>query len=175
MVNCLVKSFWHSESFLLAFRVLPSGIPSPSFWHSESFLLAFRVLPSDKKKISRQLEKNFLLFVRKPFKFSKIENFLVELQKKFFLPTGKNFPSNRKNSSFRQENIFLPTGHKRMSDVPPTESIPKPEEPTAPAPQQTKTKTLYFLRLTFYNLNFVCVDMNSERSMRVLYDFVLLP
>ncbi|EAX74941.1 hypothetical protein TVAG_307620 [Trichomonas vaginalis G3] len=62
-----------------------------------------------------------------------------------------------------------------MSDVPPTESIPKPEEPTAPAPQQTKTKHLHFLRLTFYNLNFVCVDMNSERSMRVLYDFVLLP
>ncbi|EAX82585.1 hypothetical protein TVAG_441220 [Trichomonas vaginalis G3] len=62
-----------------------------------------------------------------------------------------------------------------MSDVPPTESIPKPEEPTAPAPQQTKTQTLTFLRLTFYNLNFVCVDMNSERSMRVLYDFVPLP
>ncbi|EAX71387.1 hypothetical protein TVAG_554190 [Trichomonas vaginalis G3] len=55
-----------------------------------------------------------------------------------------------------------------MSDVPPTESIPKPEEPTAPAPQQTKTQTLTFLRLTFYNLNFVCVDMNSERSMRGL-------
>ncbi|EAX76292.1 hypothetical protein TVAG_447980 [Trichomonas vaginalis G3] len=31
-----------------------------------------------------------------------------------------------------------------MSDVPPTESIPKPEEPTAPAPQQTKTKHLHF-------------------------------
>ncbi|EAX76212.1 hypothetical protein TVAG_428410 [Trichomonas vaginalis G3] len=62
-----------------------------------------------------------------------------------------------------------------MSDVPPTESIPKPEEPTAPAPQQTKTKHLHFSSLTFYNLNFVCVDVNSERSMRVLYDFVLLP
>ncbi|EAX78423.1 hypothetical protein TVAG_152840 [Trichomonas vaginalis G3] len=62
-----------------------------------------------------------------------------------------------------------------MSDVPLPECLPKPEEPTAPAPQQTKTKTLTFLRLTFYNLNFVCVDMNSERSMRVLYDFVLLP
>ncbi|EAX65928.1 hypothetical protein TVAG_444660 [Trichomonas vaginalis G3] len=62
-----------------------------------------------------------------------------------------------------------------MSDVPPTESIPKPEEPKAAEPQQTKTKHLHFLRLTFYNLNFVCVDMNSERSMRVLYDFVLLP
>ncbi|EAX67907.1 hypothetical protein TVAG_298520 [Trichomonas vaginalis G3] len=31
-----------------------------------------------------------------------------------------------------------------MSDVPPTESIPKPEEPTAPAPQQTKTKLFIF-------------------------------
>ncbi|KAI5517285.1 hypothetical protein TVAGG3_0504040, partial [Trichomonas vaginalis G3] len=54
-----------------------------------------------------------------------------------------------------------------MSDVPPTESIPKPEEPKAAAPQQTKTKHLHFSSLTFYNLNFVCVDMNSERSMRV--------
>ncbi|EAX67089.1 hypothetical protein TVAG_051390 [Trichomonas vaginalis G3] len=62
-----------------------------------------------------------------------------------------------------------------MADVPPTESIPKPEEPKAPAPQQTKTQHLHFLRLTFYNLNFVRVDMNSERSMRVLYDFVPLP
>ncbi|EAX76575.1 hypothetical protein TVAG_512120 [Trichomonas vaginalis G3] len=62
-----------------------------------------------------------------------------------------------------------------MTDVPPTESIPKPEEPTAPAPQQTKTQHLHFSSLTFYNLNFVRVDVNSERSMRVLYDFVLLP
>ncbi|EAX75107.1 hypothetical protein TVAG_501960 [Trichomonas vaginalis G3] len=61
-----------------------------------------------------------------------------------------------------------------MSDVPLPECLPKPEEPTAPAPQQSKLHSL-FLRLTFYNLNFVCVDMNSERSMRVLYDFVLLP
>ncbi|EAX77629.1 hypothetical protein TVAG_141660 [Trichomonas vaginalis G3] len=175
MVNCLVKSFWHSESFH------PTGKKFPDNW----------------KKISRQLEKIFLLFVRKPFKFSKIENFLVELQKKIFHPTEKNFPSdrkkfsirqekifhptgkifpsNRKNSSIRQEKIFLPTGHKRMTDVPLPECLPKPEEPTAPAPQQTKTKTLYFSSLTFYNLNFVRVDMNSERSMRVLYDFVLLP
>ncbi|EAX67087.1 hypothetical protein TVAG_573350, partial [Trichomonas vaginalis G3] len=45
--------------------------------------------------------------------------------------------SDRKSSSFRQKKFFLPTGHKRMSDVPPTEPIPKPEEPTAPAPQQS--------------------------------------
>ncbi|EAX87228.1 hypothetical protein TVAG_421390 [Trichomonas vaginalis G3] len=52
----------------------------------------------------------------------------------FFHPTGKNFPSDRKKFSFRQKKFFLPTGHKRMTDVPPTESIPKPEEPKAPAP-----------------------------------------
>ncbi|EAX78851.1 hypothetical protein TVAG_411600 [Trichomonas vaginalis G3] len=99
--------------------------------------LAFRVLPSNRKIFSRQLEK-------------------------FFLPTGKNFPSDkkkfsscpsvnhsnfrklrtfwsnfRKNFSFRQEKFFLPTGHKRMTDVPLPECLPKPEEPTAPAPQQT--------------------------------------
>ncbi|EAX73434.1 hypothetical protein TVAG_422280 [Trichomonas vaginalis G3] len=34
-----------------------------------------------------------------------------------------------------------------MSDVPPTESIPKPEEPKAAAPQQTKTQTLTFFKL----------------------------
>ncbi|EAX84624.1 hypothetical protein TVAG_022990 [Trichomonas vaginalis G3] len=122
-------------------------------------LLAFRVLPSDRKIFSRQLEKIFpttgknfpdnwknfsfrqeelfQLSVRKPFKFSKIENFLVELQKKFFLPTGKIFPSDRKKFSRQLENIFHPTGHKRMTDVPLPECLPKPEEPTAPAPQQT--------------------------------------
>ncbi|EAX64779.1 hypothetical protein TVAG_274510 [Trichomonas vaginalis G3] len=58
--------------------------------------------------------------------------------------------SDRKSSSFRQDTNGCPTGkvlpsdrtqtdvrrlsHKRMSDVPPTESIPKPEEPKAPAP-----------------------------------------
>ncbi|KAI5544501.1 hypothetical protein TVAGG3_0103340 [Trichomonas vaginalis G3] len=62
-----------------------------------------------------------------------------------------------------------------MSDVPLPECLPKPEEPKAAEPQQTKTKHLHFSSLTFYNLNFVCVDVNSERSMRVLYDFVLLP
>ncbi|EAX77475.1 hypothetical protein TVAG_353100, partial [Trichomonas vaginalis G3] len=35
------------------------------------------------------------------------------------------------------EKFFLPTGHKRMTDVPLPECLPKPEEPTAPAPQQT--------------------------------------
>ena len=134
-------------------------------------LLAFRVLPSDRKNSSFQQEKNFhqtgKIFPVVGKKFS-------IRQEKIFHQTGKNFPSDRKSSSFRQKQFFLPTGHKRMSDVPPTESIPKPEEPTAPAPQQTKTQTLLFL-LTFYNLNFVRVDVNSERSMRVLYDFVLLP
>ncbi|EAX85010.1 hypothetical protein TVAG_403030 [Trichomonas vaginalis G3] len=55
----------------------------------------------------------------------------------FFLPTEKVFPSDRKSFSIRQEKFFLPTGHKRMTDVPLPECLPKPEEPTAPAPQQT--------------------------------------
>ncbi|EAX65218.1 hypothetical protein TVAG_590840 [Trichomonas vaginalis G3] len=164
-----------SCQILLTFRVLPSGIPSPSFRQEKNFPTTGKVFLSDRKSFSFRQEKFFLLSVRKPFKFSKIENFLADLQKKFFLPTGKVFLSDRKSPSFRQEKSFHPTGHKRMADVPPTESIPKPEEPTAPAPQQTKTQTLTFLRLTFYNLNFVRVDVNSERSMRVLYDFVPLP
>ena len=148
-----------SCQILLAFRVLPSDIPSPSFWHSESFLPTGRTLPSDrkkfflptgknfpsdKKKFSIRQEKIFQLSVRKPFKFSKIENFLVELQKKFFLQTGKKFPDNWKSFSFQQEKFFLPTGHKRMSDVPLPECLPKPEEPKAAEPQQTKTKHLHF-------------------------------
>ncbi|EAX81092.1 hypothetical protein TVAG_484240 [Trichomonas vaginalis G3] len=36
-----------------------------------------------------------------------------------------------------------------MTDVPLPECLPKPEEPTAPAPQQTKTKTLTFFKLDF--------------------------
>ncbi|EAX86622.1 hypothetical protein TVAG_223900 [Trichomonas vaginalis G3] len=122
---------------LLAFQVLPSDIPSSSFRHSKSFPTTGKKFPDNWKKNSRRQEKIFQLSVRKPFKFSKIENFLVELQEKFFLPTEKNFPSNRKSSSFQQEKFFLPTGHKRMSDVPLPECLPKPEEPTAPAPQQT--------------------------------------
>ncbi|EAX67277.1 hypothetical protein TVAG_535980 [Trichomonas vaginalis G3] len=122
---------------LLAFRVLPSDRKSPSFRQEKNFPTTGKKFPDNWKKISRQLEKNFLLFVRKPFKFSKIENFLVELQKKFFLPTEKIFPSDRKSSSFQQEKFFHPTGHKRMTDVPLPECPPKPEEPTAPAPQQT--------------------------------------
>ncbi|KAI5515324.1 hypothetical protein TVAGG3_0474770, partial [Trichomonas vaginalis G3] len=56
----------------------------------------------------------------------------------FFLPTENVFPSNRKSFSFQQEKFFLLTGHKRMSHVPPTQSIPKPEEPKEPqqSPQQ---------------------------------------
>ncbi|EAY21176.1 hypothetical protein TVAG_283450 [Trichomonas vaginalis G3] len=122
MVNCLVKSFWHSESFL------PTRKKFPDNW----------------KKISRQLEKNFLLFVRKPFKFSKIENFFPDNWKNFsfrqeknFPTTGKKFPSDIPSPSFRQKKFFHPTGHKRMSHVPLPECLPKPEEPTAPAPQQT--------------------------------------
>ncbi|EAX81844.1 hypothetical protein TVAG_484230 [Trichomonas vaginalis G3] len=58
--------------------------------------------------------------------------------------------SDRKSSSFRQDTNGCPTGkvlpsdrtqtdvrrlsHRRMSDVPPTESNLKPEEPKAPAP-----------------------------------------
>ncbi|EAX79266.1 hypothetical protein TVAG_578760 [Trichomonas vaginalis G3] len=122
MVNWLVKSFWHSESFLPTFQVLPSDIPSPSFRHSKFFHPTRKKFPNNWKKISRQLEKNFLLFVRKPFKFSKIENFLADLQKKFFLPTEKIFPDNWKKFSRQLEKFFLPTGHKRMSDVPPTDS-----------------------------------------------------
>ncbi|EAX69767.1 hypothetical protein TVAG_466190 [Trichomonas vaginalis G3] len=45
-----------------------------------------------------------------------------------------------------------------MSDVPPTESIPKPEEPKAPAPQQTKTQTL-----TFFTLDFLQFELCSRR------------
>ncbi|EAX81144.1 hypothetical protein TVAG_008330 [Trichomonas vaginalis G3] len=109
MVNCLVKSFWHSESFHPTFRVLPSDIPSPSFWHSESFHPTGKKFPDNWKKISFRQAKFFLLFVRKPFKFSKIENFLVELQEKFFLPTEKVFPDNWKSSSFRQDTNECPT------------------------------------------------------------------
>ncbi|EAY21018.1 hypothetical protein TVAG_172750 [Trichomonas vaginalis G3] len=126
-----------SCQILLAFRVLPSDIPSSSFRHSKSFPTTGKKFPDNWKKNSRQQEKFFLLFVRKPFKFSKIENFLVERQKKFFLQTGKKFPDNWKKISRQQEKFFHPTGHKRMSDVPLPECLPKPEEPTAPAPQQT--------------------------------------
>ncbi|EAX74107.1 hypothetical protein TVAG_489730 [Trichomonas vaginalis G3] len=47
-----------------------------------------------------------------------------------------------------------------MSDVPPTESIPKPEEPTAPAPQQT-----YLLRLNTYifTLDFLQFELCLRR------------
>ncbi|EAX67658.1 hypothetical protein TVAG_512510, partial [Trichomonas vaginalis G3] len=71
-----------------------------------------KIFPDNWKKISRQLEKNFL-------------------------PTFRVLPSNRKKISRQQEKFFLPTGHKRMSHVPLPECLPKPEEPTAPAPQQT--------------------------------------
>ncbi|KAI5516905.1 hypothetical protein TVAGG3_0498620, partial [Trichomonas vaginalis G3] len=136
-LNCLVKSFWHSESF------------HPTF----------RVLPSDKKKISRQLEKNFPTTGKKfpdnwkkisccssvnHSNFRKLRTFWSNFRKSFsirqeniFSTTGKVLPSDRKNSSIRQEKFFLPTGHKRMTDVPLPECLPKPEEPTAPAPQQT--------------------------------------
>ncbi|EAX81683.1 hypothetical protein TVAG_060940 [Trichomonas vaginalis G3] len=154
-------------------------------------LLAFRVLPSDRKIFSRQLEKifhqtgkyfpdnwknfsfrqeeRFQLSVRKPFKFSKIENFLVELQEKFFLPTGKYFPDNWKSFSIRQEELFHPTYHQPSPFQSQKNRQPQHHN------RLTKTKHLHFSSLTFYNLNFVCVDMNSERSMRVLYDFILLP
>ncbi|EAX68732.1 hypothetical protein TVAG_539880 [Trichomonas vaginalis G3] len=125
------------RQILLAFRVLPSDRKIFSRQLEKIFLPTGRTLPSDRKIFSFRQEELFQLSVRKPFKFSKIENFLVELQKKFFLPTGKVFPSDRKKFSFRQEKFFLPTGHKRMTDVPLPECLPKPEEPTAPAPQQT--------------------------------------
>ncbi|EAY12135.1 hypothetical protein TVAG_301520 [Trichomonas vaginalis G3] len=133
------------RQILLAFRVLPSDRKNSSFQQEKNFPSDRKIFsirqekifhqtgknfPSDRKKFSIRQEKIFQLSVRKPFKFSKIENFLVELQEKFFLPTGKS-------SSFRQEKFFPTTGRTLPSDVPPTESIPKPEEPTAPAPQQT--------------------------------------
>ncbi|EAX81800.1 hypothetical protein TVAG_100200 [Trichomonas vaginalis G3] len=45
-----------------------------------------------------------------------------------------------------------------MADVPLPECLPKPEEPTAPAPQQTKTKTL-----TFFKLDFLQFELCSRR------------
>ncbi|EAX69126.1 hypothetical protein TVAG_398180 [Trichomonas vaginalis G3] len=114
---------------LLAFRVLPSDIPSPSIWHSESFHPTGKKFPDNWKKISFRQAKFFQLSDQKPFKFSKIENFLVELQEKFFLPTGKYFPDNWKSSSIRQDTNECPTYHQPTA--------PKPEEPTDPAPQQT--------------------------------------
>ncbi|EAX81912.1 hypothetical protein TVAG_247800 [Trichomonas vaginalis G3] len=116
-------SFWHSKfflstgkNFLLAFQVLPFDRKKFSFRQEKIFLPTGKNFPSNKKKFSFQQEKFFQLSVRKPFKFSKIENFLVELQEKFFLPTGKNFPSNRKKFSFQQEELFLPTGKYFPSD-----------------------------------------------------------
>ncbi|EAX68948.1 hypothetical protein TVAG_517450 [Trichomonas vaginalis G3] len=105
-----------SCQILLTFRVLPSDRKKFSFRQEELFLPTGKNFPSNRKKFSFQQEKFFQLSVRKPFKFSKIENFLVELQEKFFLPTGKNFPSNRKKFSFRQEELFLPTGKNFPSD-----------------------------------------------------------
>ncbi|EAX66150.1 hypothetical protein TVAG_073940, partial [Trichomonas vaginalis G3] len=218
-VNCLVKSFWHSESFH------PTGKYFPDNW---------KIFSGQREKFFLPTGKNFLLSVRKPFKFSKIENFLVDLQEKFFFPTGKIFlsdrkspsfqqekfffptgkvlPSNRKSPSFRQEKSFLPTGkiflsnrkspsfqqeksflptgkkfldnRKNSSFRQDTNECPTYHQPSPFQSQKNRQpqhhnrlrlKHLHFLRLTFYNLNFVRVDMNSERSMRVLYDFVLLP
>ncbi|EAX76198.1 hypothetical protein TVAG_407870 [Trichomonas vaginalis G3] len=185
------SSFQHSKSFLPTFQVLPSNIPSPSFQQEEFFLPTGKNFPSNWKKFSFRQEKNFLLSVRKPFKFSKIENFLVERQKKFFLQTGKKFPDNWKSFSFQLEKFFLPTGKvfpsnwKNSSFRQDTNECPTYHQPSPFQSQKnrqpqhhnrlTKTKHLHFLRLTFYNLNFVRVDVNSERSMRVLYDFVPLP
>ncbi|EAX83649.1 hypothetical protein TVAG_424640 [Trichomonas vaginalis G3] len=109
-------SIRHSKSFLPTFQVLPSDIPSSSRQLEKNFPTTGKKFPDNWKKISRQLEKNFLLFVRKPFKFSKIENFLVERQKKFFLQTGKKFPDNWKKISRQLEKFFLPTGKVLPSD-----------------------------------------------------------
>ncbi|EAX71502.1 hypothetical protein TVAG_574110 [Trichomonas vaginalis G3] len=147
------------RQILLAFRVLPSDRKSPSIRQKKFFLPTGKVFPDNWKKFSRQLEKIFRtkekIFPsdRKKFSscpsvnhsnFRKLRTFWSNFrksfsfrQKKFFLPTEKVFPSDRKSSSFRQEKFFLPTGHKRMTDVPLPECLPKPEEPTAPAPQQT--------------------------------------
>ncbi|EAX73944.1 hypothetical protein TVAG_143050 [Trichomonas vaginalis G3] len=122
---------------LLAFRVLPSDIPSPSIRHSESFHPTFRVLPSDIPSPSIRQEKNFPT-IGKKFPSDRQNFFCCSSVNHSNFRKLRTFWSNfRKKFSFRQEKFFLPTGHKRMSDVPPTESIPKPEEPTAPAPQQT--------------------------------------
>ncbi|EAX74087.1 hypothetical protein TVAG_579900 [Trichomonas vaginalis G3] len=117
------------RQILLAFQVLPSDKKSPSIRQEKSFLPTGKVFLSDRKSFSFRQEKFFLLSVRKPFKFSKIENFLVDLQEKFFLPTEKVFPSDRKSSSIRQDTNECPTYHQPTA--------PKPEEPTDPAPQQT--------------------------------------
>ncbi|EAX78826.1 hypothetical protein TVAG_205960 [Trichomonas vaginalis G3] len=147
------------RQILLAFRVLPSDRKSFSRQLEKIFPTTGRTLPSNRENFSRQqkkifhpTEKNFPSD-RKNFSscpsvnhsnFRKLRTFWSNFRKKFsirqkkiFHPTGKIFPSDRKKFSFRQEKIFLPTGHKRMTDVPLPECLPKPEEPTAPAPQQT--------------------------------------
>ena len=122
---------------LLAFRVLPSDRKNSSIRHSESFHPTGKNFPSDKKKFSSCPSVNHSNFRKLRTFWSNFRKSFSFQQEKFFLPTGKKFPSNRKSSSFRQEKFFLPTGHKRMSHVPLPECLPKPEEPTAPAPQQT--------------------------------------
>ena len=86
MVNCLVKSFWHSESFHPTEKVLPSDIPSSSRQQEKNFPTTGKKFPDNWKKIS--------------FRHSES-----------FLPTGKVFPSNRKSSSFRQDTNECPTYH----------------------------------------------------------------
>ncbi|EAX81647.1 hypothetical protein TVAG_018860 [Trichomonas vaginalis G3] len=126
-----------SCQILPTFQVLPSDIPSSSFRHSESFLPTFQVLPSDIPSPSFQLEKNFPTTGKKfPDNWKKI-SCCSSVNHSNFRKLRTFWSNDRKSFSFQQEKFFLPTGHKRMTDVPLPECLPKPEEPTAPAPQQT--------------------------------------
>ncbi|EAX82185.1 hypothetical protein TVAG_333470 [Trichomonas vaginalis G3] len=122
---------------LLAFRVLPSGIPSPSFQLEKNFPTTGKKFPSDRQNFFCCPSVNHSNFRKLRTFWSNFRKSFSFRQEKFFLLAGKVLPSDIPSPSFRQKKFFHPTGHKRMSDVPPTESIPKPEEPTAPAPQQT--------------------------------------
>ncbi|EAX74514.1 hypothetical protein TVAG_079820 [Trichomonas vaginalis G3] len=125
------------RQILLAFRVLPSDRKNSSIRQEKIFLPTGRTLPSNRKKFSSCPSVNHSNFRKLRTFWSNFRKSFSFRQKKFFLPTGKVFPSNRKSFSFQQEGLFLPTGHKRMTDVPLPECLPKPEEPTDPAPQQT--------------------------------------
>ncbi|EAX78933.1 hypothetical protein TVAG_372850 [Trichomonas vaginalis G3] len=125
------------RQILLAFRVLPSDRKSPSIRQKKFFLPTEKIFPDDKKKFSSCPSVNHSNFRKLRTFWSNFRKSFSFRQKKFFLPTEKVLPSDRKSSSFRQKKFFLPTGHKRMTDVPLPECLPKPEEPTAPAPQQT--------------------------------------
>ncbi|EAX83371.1 hypothetical protein TVAG_462240 [Trichomonas vaginalis G3] len=157
------------RQILLAFRVLPSDRKSSSFRQKKFFPTTRKNFPDDRKKFSSCPSVNHSNFRKLRTFWSNFRKSFSFQQKKFFLPTGKVFPDNWKSSSFRQDtnecltSLFLNVFQSQKNRQPQHHN------------RLTKTKHLHFSSLTFYNLNFVRVDMNSERSMRVLYDFVLLP